>query len=106
MITTMASLPPPILQSFSSTLLTDYNFKKIEREKSKFDRIHRLAQKKLDERHAGKIKEFNRLRTLWEEEYERAKIKEEKYETAIKNAPQMPRISNEGRTCRFTRFQS
>jgi hypothetical protein len=106
MKTTNSNSPPLINQSFNHLLLSNPRTKKIDFEKFKFDRIHRRAQKKFDERHSGKIKEFNKLRTQWEELYERAKIKEEKYETALKNAPKMSSISASGGTVRFKRFQS
>lgn len=104
MITTVESLPPPILLYFSKTLLSDFD--NLEFEMKKFLRIMKLASKKIDDRHPGKKNELKKLIKLWQEEYERAKIKKEKYEEALKNAEKMPRIPTTGGTMRFKRFQS
>ena len=105
-ITTTSFLPPMILQSFDRMLLTYDDPNHSDRFKRRFDKIFDYACKKLPPKSHGKWKEFYKLRGKFWEEHVRAQEKEENYETALKNAPEMPSISNAGVTMRFKRFQS
>lgn len=103
-IKTITALPPQIIQSFNSVLMCEqiYNpFYYIDKDMGK---IIKIFNKKIRLEMTGKQKEFDKLKQAYQELYERAKIKKENYETALKNAPKMSYISSSGATCIFKRF--
>jgi hypothetical protein len=105
-ITRTSNSPPMIIQPFNADLLGLTFSDNLQIEKRKFDKIIEMYDKKIDSRHPGKKREFDKLKSLWLEEYERAKIKKENYENALKNAPKVPNILTQARYARFKRFQS
>jgi len=99
------NLPFEPLFIFDPNLLKVNDRKKIEWEMIKYEKVCRLMLNKLSFEMTGKRKEFDLLKEKWWELYERAKIKQEKYEEAIKNAKKMPSLSATGPNMWFRRFQ-
>lgn len=98
----IVSAPPPVLTNFNPYLLDPLMGIRHHVEKH----LCRLYRKKIRPQDVGKRKEFDKLMKEFYEVYGRKKIEEEEYKTAIKNAPERPRISSSGGVMCFKRFQS
>lgn len=105
-VETIVNMCPPTLlhQSFDPDMLLDFLGRAIKRLNK---HIIPLSHKKIRAQDVGKRKQFDKLCTLYLEEYGRKTIERERYKKEIEEAVQKrPRLSSAGGTMRFSRMDS
>jgi hypothetical protein len=100
MIITTTILPPAVKYFINPCLLDPILGMKMHVQ----NKIKPISKKKIRDCDIGKKKEFEKLLTEFEKEYERQKVKKKEYEEKIKNAEKRPSLPITGGTMHFTRF--